>query len=223
LAKALTNCLYQGSTGVLFDARRDAMNAFGLLPTTDGQGKLRPAAQVLRLMQQELAGATPLVTLTNTADVSGATDTPITYRPFLRDGEGIVVLWNNTGVAKDVSLEFRAEPVVSRRLAFSYGGDFATSRWQPIMQFSEEAFKRGTPSVYTRLEPLQVQVQTFRLLDPSLAWLRQVAITQPYVAPKEMPTMRSDERTWWTDMLKHPKPMNSDSLQKGLGNILGQP
>jgi hypothetical protein len=50
-----------------------------------------------------------------------------------------------------------------------------------------------------------------------------VAITKPYVAPTEMPTMRSDERTWWTDMMKHGKPMDSGPLQKGLGNILGQP
>ena len=185
LVKALVNILYQGSTGVTCDA---------------AQAVRYP--QVLRLVQQELASATPLVALTSTADASVGVSTPITYRPFLRGGEGIVVVWNNTSAPKDVTLEFRSQPVVSRRLVFSYGGDLVTERWEPIMKFSEEAFKRGVPSVYLHLEPLQVQIHTFRLLDPHAAWLSKVALTTPFVPVVNKPVDHKEERTWWTDMLK---------------------
>ena len=80
-------------------------------------------------------------------DVSATCNTPVTYRPFLRGGEGIVVLWNNTSTARSVTLEFRSQPVVSHRVVLSYGGEFALRRWEPIMKFPEEAFKRGIPSI----------------------------------------------------------------------------
>lgn len=194
LAKALVNCLYQGSTGVTFDAAD--------LPGVDTAGKPDIRGKVLQAIQQELSSATPLVPLLNSADVSAGAETPITYKPFLRGGEGIVVLWNNTSVAKDVTIEFRSQPVVSRRVTLSYGGPFETVRWEPIMKFSEEAFKRGVPSIYLRLEPLQVQIHSFRLLDPHAAWLKNVCLTVPYVAPpKDTPIDRKETRTWWKDML----------------------
>ncbi|MEI6502690.1 MAG: hypothetical protein WCP21_16900, partial [Armatimonadota bacterium] len=143
------------------------------------------------------------VPLLNSADISAGGDTPITYKPFLRGGEGIVVLWNNTSVARDITLEFRSQPVVSHRVTISYGGEFVTSRWEPIMKFSAESFRRGIPSVFLRLEPQQVQFHAFRLLDPHVAWLRGVSFTAPFVAPAKLPPAdRRDARTWWTDMLK---------------------
>lgn len=185
LAKSLVNAFYQGSTGVTFDA---------------AQANEQP--QVLRLVQEELSSATPLVPLVNTAEVSAGPATPITYRPFLRGGEGIVVLWNNTSASKDITLEFRSQPVVSRRVTLSYGGEFVTERWEPIMKFSEEAFKRGIPSVYLHLEPLQVQIHCFRLLDPHAAWLSKVGLTVPFVPVVDRPIDHKEDRTWWTDMLK---------------------
>ncbi|MHB8995787.1 MAG: hypothetical protein ACYC63_11095 [Armatimonadota bacterium] len=202
LTKALVNCLYQGSTGVVLDGVRSAENAFGALPAATDENLSSPVVTALRLVQQELASATPLMGLVNSEQASAGADTPVTYRPFLRGGEGIVVLWNNTSAAQDVTLEFRSEPVVSRRVALSYGGEFATERWEPIMRFSEEAFKRGKPSVDLRLEPLQVQIHSFRLLDPHVAWIRGLAKTVPYVAPVELPLDRKETRTWWTDMLR---------------------
>lgn len=206
LAKALVNCLYQGSTGVTLGVAPAADNAFAVLPTHSSPEALRPVAAVLRLVQQELSSATPLVPLLSSADISAGGDTPVTYKPFLRGGEGIVVLWNNTSVAKDITLEFRSQPVVSHRVALSYGGEFVTSRWEPIMRFSQESFKRGIPSVFLRLEPQQVQFHAFRLLDPHAAWLRGVSLTTPFVAaPRDAPIDHRDARTWWTDMLKGPK------------------
>ena len=203
LAKALVNCLYQGSTGVTLGVAPAAGEAFVALPAQDRQGAARPVASVVRLVQQELASATPLVPLLNSADISASGDTPVTYKPFLRGGEGIVVLWNNTSVAKDVTLEFRSQPVVSHRVTLSYSGEFVTSRWEPIMKFPEESFKRGIPSLFLHLEPQQVQFCGFRLLDPHVAWLRNVAFTVPYVAPpKDAPADRRDARGWWTDLLK---------------------
>ena len=206
LAKALVNCLYQGSTGVTLDVGPSDDNAFAVLPAQDSQGAPRPVAAVMRLVQQELASATPLVPLLNSADISANGDTPVTYKPFLRGGEGIVVLWNNTSVAKDITLEFRSQPVVSHRVTLSYGGEFVTSRWEPIMKFSQESFKRGIPSVFLHLEPQQVQFHAFRLLDPHAAWLRGVSFTTPFIAaPKDAPADHRDARTWWTDMLKGPR------------------
>ncbi|MGE5532314.1 MAG: hypothetical protein ACM3VW_09385, partial [Bacteroidota bacterium] len=202
LAKALVNCLYQGSTGVVLDGQGSAGNAFAALPASGDQSKPGAVVTALRLVQEELASATPLVPLVNSDQASAGADTPVTYRPFIRGGEGIVVLWNNTSAPQDITVEFRSEPVVSRRITLSYGGEFATERWEPIMRFSEEAFKRGTPSMYLRLEPLQVQIHCFRLLDPHVAWLRGITKTVPYVAPAELPTDRKDTRTWWTDMLR---------------------
>lgn len=185
LTKSLVNAFYQGSTGVTFEA---------------AQALRHP--QVMRLVQEELASATPLVALVNTAEVSTGPNTPVTYRPFLRGGEGVVVLWNNTSAPKNVTLEFRSQPVVSRRVTFSYGGEFVTERWEPIMKFSELAFKRNIPSVDVHLEPLQVQIHCFRLLDPHAAWLAKVGLTVPFVPVTDRPMDHKDDRTWWTDMLK---------------------
>jgi hypothetical protein len=202
LAKALVNCLYQGSTGVVLDGAGSADNAFAALPASGDQGKPGAVSTAVRLVQEELASATPLVPLVNSEQASAGVDTPVTYRPFIRGGEGIVVLWNNTSAPQDITLEFRSQPVVSRSITLSYSGEFATERWEPIMRFTEEAFKRGTPSMYLRLEPLQVQIHSFRLLDPHAAWLRGLTKTVPYVAPAEVPTDRKENRTWWTDMLR---------------------
>lgn len=185
LAKSLVNAFYQGSTGVTLDAAQAARYP-----------------QLLRLMQEELASATPLVPLVNTTEVSAGPNAPVTYRPFLRGGEGIVVLWNNTSAAKDLTLEFRSQPVVSRNVTLSYGGEFVTERWEPIMKFSPEAFKRGIPSVYLHLQPLQVQICSFRLLEPHAAWLATVSLTTPFVPVVNRPADHKDDRTWWSDMLK---------------------
>ena len=156
----------------------------------------------MRLLAGELTGAEPLVPLADSPGVSADPEASVCYKPFLRGGEGIVVLWNNTSVPKDVTVEFRSEPVVHQRLFFSYQGDFAVQRWDPIMQFSEEAFKRGQPAVYVRLDPLQVQVHTFRLLQPHWTWLRKVELTVPLKpVPGTIPTPGHEERDWWKDML----------------------
>lgn len=208
LARAITNCLYQGSTGVLLDTQRGPDNAFAPLPLTDAQGNLSPVPQVLRAMSHELAASVPLLGLAGNAEVSVTTETPVTYRPFLRGGEGIIVLWNNTSAPQDVMLEFRSQPVASSRLVLSYNGTFATRHWDPIMKFSEEAFKRNLPAVFIHLEPLQVQVHAYRLLDPHAAWIRNVSLAKPWVAPKEAPVLSREDRTWWKDMLNRRKTVN---------------
>jgi hypothetical protein len=201
LARAMTEAVSQGATGVVLSAHPTATNAWGLLPSAP-QTAETPMQQVVRLLAGELTGAVPLVPLADTPGVSSDPESTVGYRPFLRGGEGIVVLWNNTSAPRDVTVEFRAEPVVHQRLFFSYQGDFAVRRWDPIMQFPEEAFKRGQPAIYVRLDPLQVQVHTFRLLQPNWTWLRKVELTAPFKPPTPDVVMPSrEERTWWKDVM----------------------
>lgn len=209
LARTMTNTFYQGSTGLLLKPDRDADNAFSPLPATAADGKPEPVAAVLRLMSEALAGCEPLVALADTEEASTGTATPVTYRPFRRGGEGIVVLWNNTSAPRDVTLEFRSEPLASSRLLLTYADQFVVQRWDPIMRFSEEAFKRRQPAVFVRLDPLQVQVHSFRLLNPSPGWLRSVSQTTVFVPREEAPTPNGkDERPWWRDMLKGRQQIN---------------
>jgi len=201
LARALTNALSEGATGALLEPAATAGNAWGLMPAQP-QPDETAVQQVVRLLNGELAGAAPLVPL---ADSPGCATTPeaaVCYKPFLRGGEGIVVLWNNTSVPKNVTVEFRFQPAVWQRLTFNYQGEFATQRWDPLMQFPPEAFKLGRPAIFLRLDPLQVQVHSFRLLTPHAAWLRKVEFTAPFKpTPAPAAGPRSDERTWWRDML----------------------
>lgn len=200
LARAMTNALAEGATGALLEPAASAGEGWGLQPAALAQDET-PVQQVARLLSRELAGAAPLVPLADSPGITTAPDATACYRPFLRGGEGVVVLWNNTSVPKDVTVEFRFQPVVWQRLAFSYQGEFATRRWDPIMQFPAAAFKRGRPAIFLRLDPLQVQVHSFRLQTPHAAWLRKVEFTTPFKPVSEPGIPRSDERTWWRDML----------------------
>jgi hypothetical protein len=201
LARAMTNAVSEGATGLVLDPVASPTNGWGLTPAQAAADET-PVQQVVRLLSGELIGATPLVPLADSEGITIAPDAKVCYKPFLRGGEGIVVLWNNTGVPKDVSLEFRFEPAVWQRVVFSYQGEFATRRWDPIMQFPAEAFKRGKPVVFARLDPLQVQVHAFRLVTPHAAWLRKVEFATPFKPTPETPVApRNDGRTWWHDML----------------------
>lgn len=200
LARAVTMALYQGSTGVVLSPQRDADNAFGLLPALGADGAPGPVNQAMRTVSEELMGATPVVALAASPDVGLEASAPVSFRPFLRGGEGILVLWNNTGVSRDVAIEFRSQPVVGHYARLAYHGDFVQRSWDPIFKFGEEAFVRKRPMVVMRIGPLEVQLMAFRLLDPHAAWLRSVDLAKPYVAPKDtMPPVRED---WWLDMMK---------------------
>ncbi|MEN6304523.1 MAG: hypothetical protein ABFD96_17450 [Armatimonadia bacterium] len=205
LARIMTKSFTHANTGLILPPQRSVEDAFGLDPVTASDGKPDPLATVVQALSRELGGAAPQAALADTPDASRDGATVITYHPFVRGGEGIVVLWNNTSTPRDVTLEFRGEPVSAQRLLLNYSGDLAVRRWDPIMKFSDEAFKRNQPGVYLRLDPLQVQVHSFRLRSPGADWLRAVSLTKPYVAPKEDATTTRDQRKWWTDMLSNDK------------------
>lgn len=200
LARALTMAFYQGSTGVLLAPQADPGNAFGVMPTEGDGDAATPVLQAMRAVATELMGATPIVALAASADVSLEASAAISFRPFLRGGEGIVVMWNNTAVSRDVALEFRSQPVAAYYTRLSYHGDFLQRSWAPIFRFGEEAFQRKRPLLTTRVDPLEVQLMAFRLLAPHAAWLRSVELAKPYVPPKDtMPPVREE---WWLDMMK---------------------
>lgn len=201
LARAMTYAVSEGATGLLLEPAGEGQNAWTV--GSDPQG---PVQQVARLLGRELASASPLLSLADSEGISSSPDAQVCYKSFMRGGEGIVVLWNNTGAPKDVSIEFRFQPVVAQRLIFSYQGDFALRHWDPIMQFSEEAFKRGRPSIFVRLDPLQVQVHTYRLQTPGAGWLRKLEFTQPYPKPEPEQPVGPEPRDWWRDMLGGRRP-----------------
>ena len=201
LARAMTSIIHNGSTGVVFNPQRDDANGFGVGTATDEAGELRPVPAVMRELGRELAAAVPVATRSEDPKISGAADAQVVYRPFLREGEGIVVLWNNTGTSRDLTLEFNSQPAVAYSLRFAYSGPFVERTWQPIFKFSDEAFQRGQPAIYFRLDPLEVRVFSFRLLDPHPAWLRAVTLTQPIRQEREPGAATREPRTWWTDML----------------------
>lgn len=205
LARVMTKSFTHANTGLILPPQRSNEDAFGLSPANSGDGKPDPLATVIQALSRELGGAVPQAALADTPDASRDGNTVITYHPFLRGGEGIVVLWNNTSTPRDVTLEFRGEPVSAQRLLLNYSGDLAVRRWDPIMRFSQEAFKRNQPAVYLRLDPLQVQVHSFRLRSPGADWLRAVSLTKPYIPPKEETTTTREQRNWWTDMLRKGK------------------
>lgn len=200
LARALTEVAAQGATGWLLESVSDGDNSWSL-SVPDKTEAETAVQQVARLVAGELAAAVPLVNLADTPGISSEPDALVCYKPFLRGGEGIVVLWNNTSAPQDVSIEFRFEPVVAQRVIISYYGDFIVRCWDPIMRFSEEAFKRGQPAVYVRLNPLQIQIHAFRLLMPSAAWLRKIEFTPPFKPASDAAVPKAETRDWWRDML----------------------
>lgn len=201
LARAMTYAVSEGATGLLLEPATDGQNAWAI-----GSEAEKPVQQVARLLGRELASASPLLSLADSEGISSGGDAQVCYKSFMRGGEGIVVLWNNTAAPKDISIEFRFQPVVAQRLIFSYQGEFAQRHWDPIMQFSEEAFKRGRPAVYVRLDPLQVQVHTYRLQTPGAGWLRKLEFTRPYTKPEPEQPVGPEQRDWWRDMLGGRRP-----------------
>jgi hypothetical protein len=203
LARTLCSIFYQGSTGVALQPRRTTDNGLGLQPTRDEKGNLRPVPAVVAELQQELGSASPVVALAASKDISPAPDAQVTYLPFVRAGEGIVVLWNNTGISRDITLEFRSQPVVVHQLRLSYRGEFVDRRWDPIFKFSPEAFKQRKPAIFTRIDPLEVLVISAHLLDPHAAWMANISYTPPpgTVLPPLGPP--KEGRSWWKDMLPH--------------------
>lgn len=203
LARTMIEALSQGATGVLLEAAQPTSdNSLALGPVRDDSGQLSPAAAVVRELALELASATPLVPIAASPEVRNSPEASVTFKPFLRGGEGIVALWNNTGISREISLEFIAQPVMAQIVRFSYQGDFVTRRWDPIYKFSDEAYKRHLPLHLLRIDPLDVVILTFRLTDPHPAWLKGIYPTLP-IETKSGPAMppTREQRTWWRDML----------------------
>jgi hypothetical protein len=203
LARTIIEALSQGATGVLLEAHGESANSLTVGTVRPASGQLTPAAAVVRELALELSGAAPLLASVTSPEVRNSPEALVTYKPFLRGGEGVVALWNNTGISREISLEFLAQPVTAQVVRFSYQGDFVTRRWEPIYQFSEEAYKRNMPLHLLRVDPLEVVVLSFRLADPHAAWLKGIYPTRPVEAKPKTPTPPTREpRTWWHDLLR---------------------
>jgi hypothetical protein len=91
---------------------------------------------------------------------------------------------------------------VGQYVKLAYQGEFAQRTWDPIFKFGEDAFTRKRPLLIMRINPLELDLMSFRLLDPHPAWLRAIEFAKPYSAPQMAMPPGREERTWWRDMLK---------------------
>jgi hypothetical protein len=197
LARRVASAFYRGATGVTLSGQAPE-GGLGLLDagaaTANG-----PFLQAARQLAVELSSAAPVASLADVPGFSSTVDAPIIYKPFLRGREGIVVLWNNTGVPQDVAVEVRSEPLAGTLLRLSYTGDLIQRKSEPMFQYSEDAVARRQRAVYLTIAPLDVVCLSLVLSDPHAAWLNAIT-TRGKIVPRTEPLQPAEK--WWDDYLK---------------------
>ena len=197
LARRMASACYRGSTGVMVRAQAKG-DGIGLVKET-GEA-VGPMCEAMRELSRELAGAVPVAAFASKAGFSGVRDAPVVYKSFLRDREGIIVMWNNTGVPQDVAVEVRSEPLAGTLLKLSYTGEFVQRKSDGMFNYSQDAVDRRQRAVYVTLNPLQVVCLSLSLSDPHAGWLSAITTRGPIV-PKN--TRVEDAQTWWDDYVKN--------------------
>lgn len=175
LARALLNSTYQGATAAFLPS--DTPNSVGLSLTADDAD---PISAMFRAISSELAGAMPVVALPAQEGIAAATDSDVTYRPFLRGDEGIVAMWNNTCKPAEIAITFRSQPLHASLLRMSADGDFIADQMQSIFRLGDRAKDAKLDAVFLRLDPLDVTILTVRLGDPQVSWLRAIERGEKY-------------------------------------------
>jgi len=183
LGRLIVDYCYQGATGVTVFARpQDMVAAYGAneppaLPISLLDDNEQPRSEICAVYRElacELAAAVPLVA-SQEGDGFGVGDgAPLTYKPFLRGNDGIVVMWNNSGRWLDVAVETRCKPVQMQALRISYDGELIQRRFMGMFHWSNEAKKNHQPAVYLRVAPLQIVVLTLKLDGGHNTWLKRI-------------------------------------------------
>lgn len=197
VTKATAAGIYQGMTALCLPLVTGP-DAVGLIPSS-GSPDNDPVMQAIGALAGELTGATPVVGPGEADGMSVRPDARVSYRVFLRDREGIVLMWNNTGRPIEVAVDFRSQPVTCRLLRFSPGEPFLTEQFQPIFRLTQDARDRNELAVYESLNPNEIVCITTMLADPSIGWLR--AVRAKGRATHKKPVLPEyDRRPWWEQL-----------------------
>lgn len=174
LARALVICAYQGATGWTVPARpQDAPEGAAAFCPFDAAGSLAgPVGRAYSELSRELAAAVPLVILKQTPEIGSAPDAQIGFRPFMRNDEGILALWNNTGAPVDLIFEVRTQPFDMHTV--SVGPEGVRREYVGSWHFSEDAITLNRPVVFVTLQPAELKVLSMQLAQPHVGWLASV-------------------------------------------------
>lgn len=184
LARAMTAAFYARAGAVLLDA-----------PTaTAADDPEDPVMRMAQALSAELSSSEPVVALGATETMSPRSDALVTYMPFLRGEEGILVIYNNSLQPLDVAVGLRSQPITVKRTRLCRDGEFVRTEFMHTFRFSERAKTLAQPGIYIRLDPLDVTIVTMRLVDPYIGWTRGVfdAATFKVEAPA-----RDHGPQWW--------------------------
>ncbi|MGI5819306.1 MAG: hypothetical protein ACOX9R_14550 [Armatimonadota bacterium] len=174
LARVLAVCAYQGATGWTVPARTgDAPGgADAFCPFTDDGALRGPVAQAYSELSRELAAAAPVMILSQTPEIGRSPGAAVGFRPFIRNDEGILALWNNTGAPVDLLFEMHTPPLDLHTVTVGPGG--VTREYVGEFRFSEDAVTLNRPVVFVTLQPGQVKVLSMQLARAQTGWLSSV-------------------------------------------------
>ena len=189
VARAMAIAAYARATGVTFPEAAGAGEIALLRP----DGTLSATGVAVKQLSRELAGAGPVRRFWK--GLPGTLGEPIVALPFVRDPEAIVVLWNNTSVARRVTLSLGSVPYTQHTLTLSRGPTFVSRAYDPLFRFTQEAVQAKRQEVYVRLAPLQITVLRFRLQIWTPTWLESLTFTVE--RHPAAPMGEHDDRPWW--------------------------
>ncbi|MFP4249251.1 MAG: hypothetical protein ACLFU7_06310 [Armatimonadota bacterium] len=174
LARALVICAYQGATGWTVPARpQDAPGGSdAFCPFDDDGGFDGPVSRAYAELSRELAAAVPLTVLRQSPEIGSAPDAQIGFRPFIRNDEGILALWNNTGAPIDLAVEVRTQPLDLHTVSVGPGG--VHREYVGMFKFSEDAITLNRPVVFVSLQPGELKLLSMQLARPHTGWLALV-------------------------------------------------
>jgi hypothetical protein len=187
VARTTVAATYGGATGVTF---REAAGEISLLRA---DGSLSATGIAVKELSRELAGAAPIAR--SWKGLTGALGEPIVVLPFARGSEGILVLWNNTSVARPITLTMGAIPYSQHTVTISGDGTFVSRTFDPHFRFAKQALQVKRQDVYLKVAPLQVMVVRFRLEIWTPNWVGSVTFTPQERAPASSGV--PDDRPWW--------------------------
>ncbi len=184
LARAMTAAFYARAGAVLLNA--------SMAHTADEAAD--PIMRMAHVLSAELVGSEPVVALGSTETMSPRSDALVTYMPFLRGEEGILVIYNNSLHPLDVAVGLRSQPITVKVTRLCRDGELVRTEFMHTFRFSERAKTLAQPGIYMWLEPLDVTIVTMRLADPYIGWTRGVfdAATFKVEAPA-----RDHGPQWW--------------------------
>jgi hypothetical protein len=174
MARALICCAWEGATGWTIPARPvDAPEGARAISLVDAEGSLdHPVARAYSELSRELASAVPLAILKESPEIGSSPDAAIGFRPFLRNDEGILALWNNTGAPADLIFEVRTQPLDMHTVSIDPGG--VERRYDGAYHFTDDAIALNRPVVFVTLQPGEVKVLSMQLARAHMGWLSSV-------------------------------------------------